>query len=456
MLVLPDRSVVAASMLPSQLLAVEVLRRPVESTVLVDVRVMPPAERAQILERRRATARPRHDVMTVDDSIRAPREPAAAIPEAQRPTQHGRDRSPAPPDVEHVSAGILDDLDDARIAEQALRRGGRQCVAVVEHTWSVRLAERRRVDVDDDFDRRRRRRGTTSEVLLGDRDQRVDTTERRRRRFRGNVRRAFHRRLDGPPHDGRLVGPELHVQAHEAVFGLALAYPPIVRLVLGPLVDRVPHCETVTAADPLELRRRRRACHVEQRRFCRGGRDARERADFRVADLSAGESDVDERQVGERARDADVLARGAEVEADPPREPVRAREGALIGPAAGFVEPADERQQAMGGRVEVRGELGDLVAEAIGVGGGAHGAHRTTRLRGLAAARWRGVQRATGLRSLLRRRRIVGRLERVREARGCERSRSQRVVARKPVKSASSKKREISTSLAECARTKAD
>ena len=41
----------------------------------------------------------------------------------------------------------------------------------------------------------------------------------------------------------------------------------------------------------------------------------------------------------------------------------------MVGPAAGFVELADECQQAMGRRIEVSGELGDLVTEAIGVGG---------------------------------------------------------------------------------------
>jgi len=73
------------------------------------------------------------------------------------------------------------------------------------------------------------------------------------------------------------------------------------------------------------------------------------------------------RQVGEGARDAHVLAGGAELEPDAPRQPVGARERALVCPAAGFVEAADERQQAMGRRIQMRGELGDLVGELIGV-----------------------------------------------------------------------------------------
>jgi hypothetical protein len=45
----------------------------------------------------------------------------------------------------------------------------------------------------------------------------------------------------------------------------------------------------------------------------------------------------------------------------------------------------------VGCRIEVPGELGDLVAESIGVGGGTHETHRTMRLRDLVAARVRHV-----------------------------------------------------------------
>ena len=72
-----------------------------------------------------------------------------------------------------------------------------------------------------------------------------------------------------------------------------------------------------------------------------------------------------------------------------------AQEGPLVRPTAGFVELPDERQQAMGRRIEVRGELGDLVAEAIGVDGGAHGCIVPCDF----AASWRRVCNAHGAES---------------------------------------------------------
>ena len=82
----------------------------------MDERVVPPAERAQVLERRRSAPGPRHDVMPVHVPVRAARKTTAPVPEAERSTQQRWDRSPATADVEDVSAGIVDDLDDRRVA----------------------------------------------------------------------------------------------------------------------------------------------------------------------------------------------------------------------------------------------------------------------------------------------------------------------------------------------------
>src|SRR4029453_12456284 len=78
--------------------------------------------------------------------------------------------------------------------------------------------------------------------------------------------------------------------------------------------------------------------------------------------------DVGER--AERARHADLLPRRAEIEADPPREPGGAGEGPLAVPAGAGVEPADQAEQPMGRRVQVRRELRDLVGETVDVCGG--------------------------------------------------------------------------------------
>jgi hypothetical protein len=59
----------------------------------------------------------------------------------------------------------------------------------------------------------------------------------------------------------------------------------------------------------------------------------------------------------------------ARVEPDPPGEPGGARTEAVV-PAAAGVELSDEVEEAGGGGVEVRRQLGDLVAEAIQFGSG--------------------------------------------------------------------------------------
>ena len=93
-------------------------------------------------------------------------------------------------------------------------------------------------------------------------------------------------------------------------------------------------------------------------------RDARQCTDLGVRQLAAGEGLRQARQRTKRARHADVLACGARLESDAPRQPVGARAKA-IAPAAARVELADEIEQVRGGGVEMSGELSDLVAEVL-------------------------------------------------------------------------------------------
>jgi hypothetical protein len=81
-----------------------------------------------------------------------------------------------------------------------------------------------------------------------------------------------------------------------------------------------------------------------------------------------------------------VLAGGTGSEPDAPRQPVRARAEA-VAPAAAGVELADQIEQARGSGIEVRRELGDLVAETVQFFGGRDGQHR----------RGQRGQRATGM-----------------------------------------------------------
>ena len=93
-------------------------------------------------------------------------------------------------------------------------------------------------------------------------------------------------------------------------------------------------------------------------------RHAGEGADLGVRQLAAGERLGEPRQRGEGPRHADLLAGRAEIEADAPGEPLGAGPKAGV-PAAAGIEVADQIEQARGGRIEMRGELGDRVANAL-------------------------------------------------------------------------------------------
>ncbi len=67
-----------------------------------------------------------------------------------------------------------------------------------------------------------------------------------------------------------------------------------------------------------------------------------------------------------------LLAGRAEVEADPPAQPVGA--GAEpVTPAAAGIELADEVEEAGGGGLEMRRQLGDLIAEPVQFRDGSEG-----------------------------------------------------------------------------------
>ena len=72
---------------------------------------------------------------------------------------------------------------------------------------------------------------------------------------------------------------------------------------------------------------------------------------------------------------AQVFARGAEVPADAPAQPVRAGAKALAVPAAGRVKGPQVAEQAMHGGVQVDGLLGDVFAEGLNLLDGERLAH---------------------------------------------------------------------------------
>jgi len=116
--------------------------------------------------------------------------------------------------------------------------------------------------------------------------------------------------------------------------------------------------------DELDVLRRARPAHRQQPLFGLWRRDPCQRADLRERQLTASQRLREARQRTQRTRHANVLPRGAQLEPDASGEAVRAR-AKPIAPAAAGVEFADEIEQPRGGGVEMRGELGDLVAEVL-------------------------------------------------------------------------------------------
>ena len=94
-------------------------------------------------------------------------------------------------------------------------------------------------------------------------------------------------------------------------------------------------------------------------------RDARDRADLRVAELAALHRGADVRQLRERVPDAHLLARRAEPDAAFPVEPVRAGLRETVRPSAATIELRDQHEQPVVCGVQVARELGDLCGELL-------------------------------------------------------------------------------------------
>ena len=118
------------------------------------------------------------------------------------------------------------------------------------------------------------------------------------------------------------------------------------------------------AHDPLHVGGGARSAHRQQPRFRLGSGHPGQRPHLRVRQLPAGERLRQERQRAERVRHPHALPGRARVEPDAPGEPGGAGAEARV-PAAAGVELADQGEQARGGGVEMRRQLGDLVTKSI-------------------------------------------------------------------------------------------
>ncbi len=330
------------------------------------------------------------DVVALAERHAAAGKPAGTVAVVQRAPERRRNSACLCGDFHDATVRIVTHHDPARVACQASGRLRGDVRATLEHGLARRLwiGEHRDVDVNDDLIALARRAGieTVMEGALGEEDQRVRLLLGHGRRFRGNVRRGNggrvraarslvqglappgerlyqHRTRLGrqpPPNDDHTVYVLIHVQSATLVAMRGLAR-------FGQLIDTPP-----PADDTLDVAGRAGPAHREQPLLGLRRGDTRERPYLGIGELTTGERVGQSGQRAERARHAHALAGGAHVDPDTPRQPVGAGGKAVV-PAAAGIELADEIEQMSGGGVEMRGQLGDLVAQPVHLRNGLRG-----------------------------------------------------------------------------------
>jgi hypothetical protein len=133
------------------------------------------------------------------------------------------------------------------------------------------------------------------------------------------------------------------------------------------------------ANDPLDVLGRAALGHRQQPLLRFRSRDAGHRAYLGVRDIGAGERLGQPRKVPQRACHPHVLAGRTDVESYTPAQPVRARAEPGVPPLA-HVELTNEVEQARRRRLEVRRQLGDLVAETVELRDGRRGGQHVKRV----------------------------------------------------------------------------
>ncbi len=107
------------------------------------------------------------------------------------------------------------------------------------------------------------------------------------------------------------------------------------------------------------------AGHLQQLGFVLQGRDAGHCTDLGIAHLASAEGLADVGQGLQAARDPHLVTGRDHADATLPIEPMGAGEDPPLEPALAAVEFGDEAQEAVVGRVDVGGELGDLMFQGF-------------------------------------------------------------------------------------------
>ena len=172
------------------------------------------------------------------------------------------------------------------------------------------------------------------------------------------------------------LGLEPAAEHHRAVVVVEYVQGPVLMAELGLVRLGLAVHPAPAAHDALHVRGGASAAHAKEAllRLRRG--HPGERAHLGVGELAARERRGQSRQRREGSRHPHALAGGTEIHPHAPGQPLGAGAEARV-PAAAGVELPNEIEQARRGGIEMGGELGDLVAQALQLGdarvGGDHG-----------------------------------------------------------------------------------
>ena len=188
---------------------------------------------------------------------------------------------------------------------------------------------------------------------------------------RGLLRRMRHHRRIERAQDARAhLGREPPVQDHGAVVLVPEGEAAVLMLGIGPLGLFGALRPAMEADELLHMLRGAVQTDVEEVGFVPGGGDAGQCPDLGVAELTLRQRLGEQRQLGQRPGDADLLPRGMGIDAAGPAQPMGAGQRPLVGPDLAAVELGDEGEEAPGGGVDVGGKGGDGDGEGIVVHGG--------------------------------------------------------------------------------------
>ncbi len=319
--------------------------------------------------------------MPLGDPDVAAREAAAPIPMLQRSSQRRGNRPRPGPHLHHSPVLVVSHQHPARVARQALRRSRGNVAPPFQHGLAglLRIREDCGVYVDHHLIPFTRRSGVELMVQrrLGQQRQRVRVLLRPGRRLHGRVgvRQAgpgdaspliegLAGGVEGPQEQRAHLRRQAPAQHHSAV--LILVDVERAGCVLSPGLAGfgLPVHPAPAPHDALHVDRRPGAPHRQQPGLSLRGCHAGDGADLGVGELAARQGLGQGWQCPEGAGHPDPLTSGPWLEPHAPGQPRRARAEAGV-PAPAGVEFPDKGEQPGRRRLEVSGELGDLVAQAI-------------------------------------------------------------------------------------------